>query len=241
MEKVKKDELKKARDEMKAEIKARVEPHGKFVYFFERVFYFLQFLPPQRFIKNRVDSDDRRSYSELTPHEQKSITLKRVPKIDKYIRVWLYIEIACIFLIALKLNTGYVRWICVVIPLLRLVDILQININILIFDPIRTNHIFIASRTRLLINALINYFEIILLFGIFYNFSLHNLTDSYIWTNGFYFSVISQLTVGYGDIHPVHYFKIIATIQIIIGYLFGVLIIGSFLGILNDKKMEDIL
>jgi hypothetical protein len=232
------EELKK---KIKIEIKNRVMAHGMIVYFFERFFNFLQLFPPQRFIRNRIDSDDRRNFSQLGIEEQKTITLKRVPKIDRYILTCVIVEIGCIFFIALKLNTGYLRWICIIVPFFRFIDILQTNANILIFDPIRTDHIYIASPPRLLINSLVNFFEILILFGIFYNFSLGNIPPSNDWTDGFYFSVITQLTVGYGDIHPIYYFKIIASIQAIFGYLFIVLIIGSFLGILSETKKKKVL
>jgi hypothetical protein len=42
----------------------------------------------------------------------------------------------------------------------------------------------------------------------------------------FYFSVISQLTIGYGDIYAMGWLRIIAALQGLIGALFVIVVLG---------------
>ncbi|WP_158737345.1 ion channel [Alteribacillus sp. YIM 98480] len=47
---------------------------------------------------------------------------------------------------------------------------------------------------------------------------------TFIWKS-IYFSVITMAAVGYGDITPVGYSQLVATIQSVIGYLFPIMLV----------------
>ena len=71
------------------------------------------------------------------------------------------------------------------------------------------------SRTRLLATVFGGYLAAVLLFGLLY--SAADLTSSDgLWSN-LYFSLVTQATVGYGDVLPVGFGRVMATFQIGLG------------------------
>jgi hypothetical protein len=224
--------------------KVNILQYGIFVYLFERLFRLLQFFPPQCILGNRVDSYKKSRFSQLGEKEQRKVTTRRITKVDVYILVCLVVEIICVILVGNRATSqNLLKYAILIAAILRLIDIIQVNVNMLLFDVLRTGKSsnFVASGERSLINVIINFFEIIICFGLIYNFSIRLLTGANGWTDGVYFSIITQSTLGYGDIAPCFWLKWIACTQVIIGYLFAALIISRFISILPPGKavLED--
>ena len=53
---------------------------------------------------------------------------------------------------------------------------------------------------------------------------------------GFYLSVITQLTIGYGDVYPTGWLRVVAAIQGLVGALFIILVLGRLLASLRQIK-----
>lgn len=75
---------------------------------------------------------------------------------------------------------------------------------------------------RMIILLLLNYFEIIAWFAVFYRIYFQNFNQNGVNLNSFsgviYNSIITMATVGYGDITPINYVGMfIVSIQILIG------------------------
>jgi hypothetical protein len=54
-----------------------------------------------------------------------------------------------------------------------------------------------------------------------------------------YFSMITQLTIGYGDIRPLHAARWIASLQGLVGFGFTLLIIGRFVSLIPPVRTID--
>lgn len=107
-----------------------------------------------------------------------------------------------------------------------------------LFDTLRAGRkrYYMASVVRSVINSAINYFEIVLCFGVFYYFGWQQPGFKNDWTNAYYFSAVTQLTVGFGQTMPLGWLKLVALFQFIIGYAFTVLIISRFIGLLPSSR-----
>jgi len=166
-------------------------------------------------------------------------TIRRARKVDLYISICVALEILSVVLVSTKLAySGLVQWAITIFVLLRLIDIIQVNINLSLFDVLRTGREFnyMASVVRSIINVMINYFEIILCFGIIYRFDQKYLNAASHWTDAFYFSVVTQITVGFGQIMPQGILKLVTVLQFILGYFFTALIISRFISLLPHVR-----
>jgi hypothetical protein len=77
-----------------------------------------------------------------------------------------------------------------------------------------------------LVLAAINYVELMLWFGLIYSLNYQLLHGAGRPATAFYFSVITQLTIGYGDVFPTGWLRIIAALQGLIGALFVIVVLG---------------
>lgn len=125
---------------------------------------------------------------------------------------------------------------------LRVLDILQAGVNTVLFDGLRQAHrgpqTILSFHRKLLLES-INYLELIVLFGLIYS-ALAGRLDGKLndWTDAFYFSAVTQLTIGYGDITPTRAGKLLAISQGLIGFFFAVLVLARVISVL--PRMHDV-
>ena len=144
----------------------------------------------------------------------------------------------CIFMVAFSYAgitvdpQNRARWWLLAVPGWRLADVVAVNLRINLFD-----HLIIkrepsaASATRMLVLVFLNFLEISLCFACFYAASgqLSLQTGRELdWIDPKYFSWITQLTIGYGDMAPESWMRLAASVQGLVGLLVLVLIIGRF-------------
>lgn len=191
-----------------------------------------------------------KSRSELTQEEVKDPELckRRGRAIEIYLLIWVIIEIIC-SIISCTLNFQvFLRTFITIIIGLRIIEIIQVTVNATIFDAInnRPDNI-VASKVRMVILSLINFLELIICFGIIYAlyFDLLSSQASISKFDSFYFSTVTQLTIGYGDISPTSFLKFVASLQGLLGLLFVVLILARFItalpkieSLIDDQKEE---
>jgi Ion channel len=233
------------------EERRNMKEYGFISHWVERLFRFLQFLPPHRFIGNRPDYNTKISSEEKSGDKFDERVNKRSLKVEKFIISYFCIEIAAIFLIGFGILTGntfsLLNSVFLTFCLLRFLNIVQVSVNMTLFDGMRTRALDVtASYVRNIVLIALNFIELIVIFGIVYYLLpfgriVHD-TQTCLWYDNFYFSVITQLTIGYGDFAPKGVHKIIVIIQGITAYFFTVLIIGrfiSFLPVITEVKDRE--
>lgn len=204
------------------------------------VFRIFQYLPFQVFIGNRTDH----YYRDLIGKEiadKKKIANRRATFIEIIMLIYLTTEILIPLLIDKSIiNNAIIKYTFLIILILRLIDILQVNVNMILFDGLRFKQNLIAKYSRAIILLIWNYIELIIIFGYIYFVFKNNLCGYKSIIDTYYFSTITQLTIGYGDLHPIGWLKFISGIQGIIGTLFLVLIIAKVINLLpNLGNLDD--
>lgn len=204
------------------------------------IFRFMQKVSlSQLFIQNRVDAFGKSDFLNLTADQRRVGAIKRAKRVDIYLLACVAFEIMAVIAVSNGLaHIGIIHWTIMILVILRLIDIVQVNINLSLFDVIRTGKElnYVASAVRLIINVLINYFEIILCFGIIYACNEKYLNPVSHWTDPFYYSIITQITVGFGQMAPHGILKLVTVLQFILGYFFTALIIGRFISLLPHGR-----
>jgi hypothetical protein len=117
--------------------------------------------------------------------------------------------------------SSFVQVSLAVIMSLRIVEIIQVSINVTVFDASRGRaDEGVASRIRMLTLAGINFVELLLCFGTIYACNYQKLAHAGTPVTAYYFSIITQLTVGYGDVYPTGWLRLVAAAQGLFGTLF---------------------
>jgi hypothetical protein len=132
---------------------------------------------------------------------------------------WLAFELIISFAVCLFYgHVAAIRWAVYLLAVLRSVEIVVRAGSV---DP--TN---VISPQRTLVLAAINYVELMLWFGLVYALNYKSLHGASQPATAFYFSIITQLTIGYGDVSPEGWLRIEAALQGLIGALFVIVVLG---------------
>ncbi len=103
----------------------------------------------------------------------------------------------------------------------------------LVFDQLRTHEqLVISSAVRTLVLSFLNYLELLACFGIVYSTMPGTLVGSTGWMDDMYFSVVTQLTIGYGDIRPIGWARVVSVAQGLVAVAFTILILGRIVSVL---------
>jgi hypothetical protein len=127
------------------------------------------------------------------------------------------------------------RWLFCFIAFLRIIEIIHRSV---------VGNVKRVARTLAL--AIINYVELALCFGIIYGFNYGSLSDTAAQATqptqpivGFYFSIITQLTIGYGDISPTGWLRAVAAVQGLLGAFFIILVFARLVTSLPPVSKGD--
>lgn len=122
---------------------------------------------------------------------------------------------------------------------LRILDLTQIVVNLGLFGHLGSppeKQQEVVNVTRSLVLLLWNFLELILWFGLLY-LPLTFAQPKSFWSM-FYFSGITQLTIGYGDFTPVGLAKAIAILQGSLGWLVTVIVVARFVAALPGIREQ---
>lgn len=111
---------------------------GIITYLVYKFFYLLKFLPPQVFIEERIKSQIR--IADFSPEDKQKEVEKRVFRTEGIILSYL-----AIYTVAIVFNQhiyagSFLKWTTIILILLRLIDIIQVNVNVAVFDSIRAGN-----------------------------------------------------------------------------------------------------
>ena len=152
----------------------------------------------------------------LKPRSPKTCERRRVNAVDMYIIAWLAIELVLILLVCVTQLPAFLLFkiIVGVVIGLRIVEIVQVTVNASIFgSPTGSLSNRVTSPVRVLVLAFVNFVELCVCFGVVYAADYTRLKGAGHAVTAFYFSIITQLTIGYGDVYPTGYLRLLAAIQ----------------------------
>ncbi len=163
-------------------------------------------------------------------------TIRQARLIELYVIACLILE--CFFIWSVASGKAVAVAVIQILVIYRIFEIAQVQININIFSPLRTHGHSprVASLVRLLILSFINFLELILAFGLLYASAECKLKGVSHWYDPYFFSAITQLTVGYGDILPLGVMRMVAATQAIVGFAITVIVIGRIVSFLPRIK-----
>lgn len=210
-----------------------------FAYYLERLFHFGNQISPERlFAPTRVEIQK----THLHAADRRRAARSRGRRIEIYLFLWIAIEAAAVAYGTLSQN-GWVTFAFLAAAIVRIADIIQVTGNHSLFDRLKFSwrHYYVENTVRTILLSLVNYVELVVCFG--YIYCLLGRDGEYLHFkespfDGYYFSGVTQLTIGYGDIIPMGPVKYLALVQGFIGFLFTVLILGRFISLLPESKEE---
>ena len=188
----------------------------------------LHLLSPSRLVRRgRVEHVT----SDAFRHDPAKATARRSRRVEAYLMAWFVVELGV--LAAVVNGVAWPAWIPRTIIIVRILDIFQTSVNMSVFDQLRTEErLIIASAVRTLVLSFLNYLELLVCFGILYTSIIESLIGATGWMDAMYFSVVTQLTIGYGDIRPVGHARLITVAQGLIAVAFTILILGRIVSVL---------
>lgn len=214
----------------------------------ERAFYYMH---KASLAQRWIGSGRAESIAAYQREKRLEIVKDRSRRVEQYLLVWLCVEVSLLLtdLVAGKFGQswGFVKtipfwlsFICLVlIPAYRVFEIVQTVVNINLFDPVRRDGSvpnYVASLSRMVVLSMWNWFEVLLCFAIFYGSQWarfrYAYADSPTSGAGLYFSIITQLTIGYGDVSPIRATQLAAAAQGLIGFLLGIIVLSRLVAFL---------
>ena len=206
----------------------KLRRYSPITYFFERLFFFLQFTSIANILyKTRTEA--QKDFSDIEKREE--ITIRRGRRIEYYMIIWFLILIICAFLIP---RLPKYKFMLFILPMYRIIEIMQYAVNMNIFDRLRINshQHYVSGLTRTLVLSLWNFAELLFCFGIIYSGLLVNIKNAKSIADAYYFSFITQLTIGYGDLAPLGIVKLLAPLQGVMGFMFGLFVLSRLVALL---------
>jgi hypothetical protein len=141
-------------------------------------------------------------------------------------------------------NPWFIAWPVMFCASIRILDITQVAANLGLFSHLgsqaKDRRLQVIDVTRSLVLLLWNFCELMIWFGLIY-LQLHFSQDSFrsFWST-FYFSAITQLTIGYGDFTPLRAAKAVSVIQGLLGWLMTVVLLSRFIAALPGVQARTI-
>lgn len=169
--------------------------------------------------------------SEAFRQDPTATVVRRSRRVEGYIVAWLVVEGA--LLASAFHGVAWPVWIPRTLLVVRVLDIFQASVNMSVFDQLRTaERLLISSAVRTLVLSFLNYLELLVCFGLLYSTLQGSLIGSTGVMDDLYFSVVTQLTIGYGDIRPVGWARFVSVAQGLIAVAFTILILGRIVSVL---------
>ncbi len=160
----------------------------------------------------------------------------RVPRgyTDHYILGWLGfgVVLGVISYVVYPEMPWWLEAVVVLAAAVRVLDITQAVVNVGVFDHLQAEvEQEVSSVVRSLVLLVWNFVELMAWFGLLYLPLSFLHAPAGFWSR-LYFSGVTQLTIGYGDLTPIGIAKAVAVLQATLGWVMSVIIIGRFVSAL---------
>lgn len=181
---------------------------------------------------------------EGSPGTDLELTARRVRLVDAWVLAVTFLLTVCYHVIPYPYPV--LRYSAVAFAAWVPIQILAVATNLALFDRWRVNareRLLVASHTRIVVLGLVNYVQIWIAFGCLYS----ALRDSFSpqgefprdWFDPLYFSAITQLTIGYGDIAPRGIARAVVVAHGFASMLLLLLLLGRFVSLLRPDVSLD--
>lgn len=186
----------------------------------------------------------------ITPFQQIRANFPSTKGNYGFVELWVLVNIICSLSCLLISSAKDILWWEIFLLSyagIRIFEIVIYHINVLLFDQYRLEKVgrpyFLGSYRRIVILLLLNYFEVLFWFALFYRNFDFVFKSKNIQLNSFcgssYFSLVTMSTLGYGDITPIKPLgQILSIVQTLIGIFMVLLIIARFISLLPKPKSE---
>ena len=207
----------------------KLKEYAPLTWVVERIFRGLQLASPASWlVKSRVDISNAQA-------NDPAYTKQRAFRVEVYVVCWLFIEALMVAAFVWSPFGRAITALIASIAIARAADVFQTTVNVALFDAFRLQDRRAhqaAGIERLAVLAFINFLELLVCFGCLYALAIDQLKDhSRVW-DAWYFSVVTQLTIGYGDIQPLGIARVIVVAQSIVGLAFLVLVFARVISAL---------
>lgn len=200
------------------------------------LFRLLAYVSPLTWIRRATRAQEQ--LEDAFQSDRVKVARSRSRFVDRYVIGWLLIEVILIVtgdvwrVARIRLGQIPVAWLAVVLAIVRLIDIVQVAINLTFFDIQTLRKDVVASVQRVVILTFINYAEVAVMFAVLYASMLPDLRNANSVYDALYFSIVTQLTIGYGDVQPTGAARVLVTLQGGLAFVFAVLLISRLLAFL---------
>ncbi|SFI18600.1 hypothetical protein SAMN05192551_10810 [Tindallia magadiensis] len=171
---------------------------------------------------------------------------------NRFVKTYTFVElwvignaIVSIILLIIVKNYAFHRiyYLFLGYSLIRVFEIFVYQVNVLLFDQLRTDNYAIKSYRRMVLLLLHNFVEIILWFSISYLILGANFTEdlgSYNLIQVIYFSFVKMTSFGSTNLEPKTMVGIqIVWFQSIVGLFMTLIVLSRFIGLLPTPKSMD--
>lgn len=199
------------------------------------IFGFLKWISAMKWLSFLLPLLRPRSALNTQEVESREFMRRRSRAIDIYVLCWVFLELALVIISCLFPSVLATPLPSAILASLRIIEIIQVTVNATLFDILsgRLDN-RAASTARMMVLAGINFIELLLCFGVIYSTDVKLLHGAGQAAAAFYFSVITQLTIGYySDLYPTGWIKLVSAAQGIAGVLFVVLVFARFVAALR--------
>jgi len=164
---------------------------------------------------------------------------RNAQRVDTFVASCVLFDLVCFLALTVSAR-GYVRNIALVFCGWRAIDIVATAVRMTLFKFLFEPNAAVASHIRVVVLGLINYIELCVCFAVFYAAIPDCIylpsTGKWDWLSPLYFSAITQLTIGYGDMYPIGPARALAAIQAFVGVILIVLLVSRFISVMKPIR-----
>jgi hypothetical protein len=161
-------------------------------------------------------------------------------RVDTFVAICALLSLLSFAVLTQASANRTVRWFGILFCVWRVIDISATAARMTLFKFSFEPNAAVASHVRVIVLGLVNYLELSVCFAVFYSAIpcyIHVPSpEASDWFAPLYFSAVTQLTIGYGDLYPVGPARAIAVVQAFVGVILIVLLVARFISVMKPIR-----